>query len=437
MPNPRATIDIVADADQFQRSMKGLDKVLHRTKATMQGMEGTVERLNRSFGEGSTFYKFAQVGMGAGAIAAVAMVMRAVVGIAEAAEKYFEASRKGEDAWETAASHMATSIPILSDMDAIIKSIANIIKPIGEDLSKQITAQGELRTKLANQLELLEAQDDAARQRLQIEQEYQQTLSQIAKLQKDAAGAQGDNALTAAKVAEQAERYAIAIRDAKLSAVGAAEATERQGEEVRRMLDKLRQEVQTFGESEGMVMRMALSAAGATQAEMEEAVRLMSELTDLKRAASRATEAQAKAEAEFATAQAKARDVIQSVLTPMEKYEQKLGELRELLSAGLIDERVFKRASNMALGLLDTIEEKIVSIGGGFEGVSQAFNRIANATATTNVTVRTSDERAIMQRQDMVEAQREANQLTRRQIEMLEANFGALIKRPEPVARLQ
>lgn len=433
MPNPKATIDIVANAEQFKGGMKGVEKVMDRAKASMKSTASGVKRLDEQFGESSRLKKFLDIGMGAGAVAGIAMASRIMGDLAQRADELAQALRKGEIAAEELPGELLKSLPIVSDLYRAMEAVANIISPIGEDLNKQITAQGDMVTKLRMQVKELEAGSDAARTRLQAEAEYRTTLAEIVRLQREATGAQGENALTAARAAEQAERHAIALRDAKLAA---ADEAERQP--IQAVLDRLALEIDLLNESAEAMLGRSLAAVGATEADiaqalaMEQTIAALREkgqadataaalakdhkstiekaiagLHDQARALSLSTEElelwklhqagatdvqikmtqalrwHVKGLTEWRSAQARAKSIIQEMLTPLEKYEAKLKDLRDLHSKGLIDEDVFGQAVARAQEQLDTLSANVaVSAGGAFESVAAAFNRIAGAAAS-------------------------------------------------------
>ena len=75
----------------------------------------------------------------------------------------------------------------------------------------------------------------------------------------------------------------------------------------------------------------------------------------------------------------KAKSVFESTRTPMERFQSRVKDLREMLEKGFIDEETFKRAMEMAKKELDGMKQAvrdIVSPGAAIAGSREAYTAV-------------------------------------------------------------
>jgi tape measure domain-containing protein len=102
---------------------------------------------------------------------------------------------------------------------------------------------------------------------------------------------------------------------------------------IKETIDKLREQVEAFGQTEAQKIGIELRKHGASEDQIGEATGLRSKLDAL--------EAAKKKSEDLAQ---KGKSIFDETRTPMEKYEARIGELSELLKGGAIDWETYGRA---------------------------------------------------------------------------------------------
>ncbi|MEM6798000.1 MAG: hypothetical protein AAF589_00670, partial [Planctomycetota bacterium] len=214
------------------------------------------------------------------------------------------------------AASVASAIPgIGDDIAAALNKAANanqFAQDLGEGFGEELTRTAD---KLAAELQ---ASLDAP--------SYgQQVASWIDDVQ-----ARADQA--AADIAAGAD----ASRDAAAGAEDFAEAmeqAERNADSVRGKLEELRTAVQTFRMADADRLRFDLEQLGATPDQIDQAIKLQAQLDGM--------EAGQEAADDLARS---AAQVFEATRTPLEKYEQRIGELSDMLNAGVLGWDTYGRA---------------------------------------------------------------------------------------------
>ncbi|MEL7088363.1 MAG: hypothetical protein AAGL98_07975, partial [Planctomycetota bacterium] len=168
--------------------------------------------------------------------------------------------------------------------------------------------------------------------------------------------------------------------DAAAGAEGFAEAmreAERKAQSVRERIAGLQNSVDTFGFDSSAMIRFELEQLGATPEQVDQAVKLQTQLEGM--------ETGRKAAEDMASA---AEQVFEQTRTPLEKYEQRVGELSNLLNAGAVDWDVYGRAVRDAREQLERATKAAdaarpdATFAGSAEALAAAYDRTRDATVT-------------------------------------------------------
>ena len=270
-------------------------------------------------------------------------------------------------------------------IDSILRkaaSVAQAIPGIGDDiaaaLNKAADANGYVQDFAETFAAELEGTADQLGQELQaamIAQSYgDQLTGWIEDVQSRADAA-------AAEIAAGAD----AAHDAAAGAEDFAEAmekAERNAATVRERIAELQESVYTFAMDKSARLTYDLEQIGATPEQVEQAVRLQTQLEGL--------EAGEKAAEDMARA---AEQVFDATRTPLEKYESRIDELSDLLNAGAIEWDVYGRAVRQAREQLEQASKAAddtrpdAKLAGTAEALAAAYDRSRDAAITRlNVT---------------------------------------------------
>jgi hypothetical protein len=138
----------------------------------------------------------------------------------------------------------------------------------------------------------------------------------------------------AEKVAQNAAQMGGALKQAGEDAKAV--------EKITAALYGLRKQVETFGMTEGQKKLFDLSAMGATPDQIAQAKSLSDQLDSMNAAKKKADEMQQSA-----------KSVFDATRTPMEKYEEQIGKLGDMLNAGVLDWDTYGRAVRQAKSELE------------------------------------------------------------------------------------
>ncbi|MGE5607717.1 MAG: hypothetical protein ACM359_00540, partial [Bacillota bacterium] len=139
----------------------------------------------------------------------------------------------------------------------------------------------------------------------------------------------------AAQTATAMEGTGNAARNMALKIETAAAAS---GAKVKDILAKLQEKVDEYGMTDAQKMIRDLKAAGASDADLNKAMGLNDTLEQLKRQDELSKMAQS---------------LLDKVATPLEVYESKIGDLNEMLQAGVIDWELYTRGVQLARSELE------------------------------------------------------------------------------------
>lgn len=157
----------------------------------------------------------------------------------------------------------------------------------------------------------------------------------------------------------------------------AMEQAEKNARTVTERLTQLQESVTTFNFDDTAMLRYELEQLGATPEQVEQAVKLQTQLEGF--------EAGQKAADDMARA---AEQTFESTRTPLEKYEQKLDDLNDLLNAGAIDWDTYGRAIRDAREQLERTADAAAKgtndalLAGTAAAHLVRFERIQSATRT-------------------------------------------------------
>lgn len=207
------------------------------------------------------------------------------------------------------------------------------------------------------------------------------------------------------QVRQNAQQAAQATADAGQTAAQATmkieQAAATQNEKVGEMLAKLRQQIAEFNMTDAQKLAEEMRRAGATDAQIQEGTGLQAQLDAMEQARKRQEDLQQKA-----------RSLAESLATPMERYEQTIGELNDMLSAGAIGWELYAKGVQKARQELESTGGEIQSPDAMQVGTAQAQRFVWDMT--TGQQRLTRDE---IPRKQLAEAQEST-----RLLERIEAN---------------
>jgi hypothetical protein len=363
---------------------------------------------------------------GALKLSAVFAAVRAMGQLGKVASEFSDQVQRGEKSLRDIPLSLAQSIPLVSDLHNAFLGIANSVYPVGVDLSKQIEAQSQLGRKLRDALNLQQASTEASRARLQAEQQYRDTLAQIAAAESAAGAGSPAQKAAAAAAAESQRRTAAAVRDNAI-----AEAEARRAAAAQATAKGLADQIAKLSMTSEEYVRYQAAVAGATGAEIEFLAALERERaaleakTNADKAAAAAQEARTKAVADsiaklqeqaellgmtteqielyrleqqratpeqiraakaalaqieaqrqLVAAQDRAKQLFEATRTPLERYRAALEEIERLAASGALDPDTAGRARQAAKRDLAG-----QATAAAYSSVEAAFSRITEAAA--------------------------------------------------------
>jgi hypothetical protein len=295
---------------------------------------------------------------GAGSIGIMIGAMRGLESASRAMSELLPQLREGTLGWSAALSQIASQIPVIGQAMRTGTAIGDMLgewshggmsqsvyaDPNRNQRDEASRQREEAKARLIEQRAFLGKlnerartidMDEAGRLRDAAYQEFMRTRQMIEKWRQMEGASQSFTDFTAAM--ENAERiYATMNRQAdELQGL-------QDGADI--FINRLQEEIETYGMAADAVELYRLELAGVDDARMN-AARSMMEQLDAIKAEHAAIKELELAEANWART---ASRVFESTRTPMEKYAEKLEELNELLTRGLIDADTYARALDQA-----------------------------------------------------------------------------------------